>query len=135
MPKSKQIPQILETIGDHIKKRRIDLGLVQKDLAERFGTSEDSVSNWEKSERTPSFQFAPAIINFLGYNPFPFETHTLGGRIKYYRLLNGINSRELAKRLKVDKSTLFAWETNRTGPSPKSLKFLTKLIEMARLDP
>jgi len=127
-PKSKLFPAILATISDHIRKRRAELGLLQKDIVAQFGCSEDSITGWENGRSSSSIEFAPSIIGFLGYYPFPFETHILGGRIKYYRLLNGINLRELAKRLNVDKSTLFAWEANRSRPSGKSSCSLEKLL-------
>ncbi|MBS1613482.1 MAG: helix-turn-helix transcriptional regulator [Bacteroidetes bacterium] len=128
MPKSKQIPEILETIGDHIKKRRLELGLFQKDLAERFGTSEDSISNWEKSEREPSFQFAPAIIDFLGYNPYPYDLSTFGGRIKYYRLIKGLSVRQFSKLLSVDKCTVGSWERNSYIPRQPYYTRIQELI-------
>lgn len=36
-----------ETIGEHIRKKSIDLGLLQRDIAEIIGTSKQTVSYWE----------------------------------------------------------------------------------------
>jgi len=35
------------TIGDHIRKRRMDLGLLQREVAEIIGVTESSIWNWE----------------------------------------------------------------------------------------
>ena len=128
MPKSRQIPAVLETIGDHIKKRRLELGLFQKDLAERFGTSEDSILNWEKSERVPSFQFAPAIIAFLGYNPYPVDLTTFGGKLRHYRLTNGLSIRQFSKSIGVDNCTVGSWERNEHFPKEAVFAKLNLLI-------
>ena len=57
------------TLGDHIRKRRIDLRMLQKDVANVIGVSEDCITNWENNRTIPQIQFMPKIIKFLGYNP------------------------------------------------------------------
>ncbi len=46
-PASPAYPKSLETLGDHIRKRRLDLGLEQQQVAARLGVSESTVWNWE----------------------------------------------------------------------------------------
>jgi DNA-binding XRE family transcriptional regulator len=41
----------LVTVGDHIKKRRLELGLFRRDAAKRLGVCETTVKNWEKGYR------------------------------------------------------------------------------------
>ena len=43
----------LKTLGDHVRARRLDLGLFQKDVAELVGVSTDTVTNWEKNRSEP----------------------------------------------------------------------------------
>jgi hypothetical protein len=42
-------PKSLNTIGDHIRKRRLDLKLLQKDISERLGVDETTIYLWEKN--------------------------------------------------------------------------------------
>jgi DNA-binding XRE family transcriptional regulator len=62
-------PKNLETWGDHLKKRRLDLGLLQKDVARIIGADKTSVFNWENNLMAPSLRFIPKLIEFLGYRP------------------------------------------------------------------
>jgi len=66
-------PKSLETIGDHIRKRRMDLKLIQKALAERLRVNKDTIRFWESSQAKPSRVKIPTIIEFLGYDPFEKE--------------------------------------------------------------
>lgn len=40
-------PSNPKTIGEHIRKRRMDLGLEQKEVAKIIGVPESSIWNWE----------------------------------------------------------------------------------------
>jgi DNA-binding XRE family transcriptional regulator len=46
-PKDRSYPSELNTIGDHLKKRRLDLELLQKDLAEQIGATTCTIQYWE----------------------------------------------------------------------------------------
>jgi len=61
----------LKTTGDHIRKTRLDRGLHLKELVEHLGVNETSIGNWERNATEPEIRFLPAIIQFIGYNPFP----------------------------------------------------------------
>ena len=43
---STSYPQEPRTIGDHLWKKRLDLGLLQKEVAQRMGADTDSVTNF-----------------------------------------------------------------------------------------
>lgn len=58
-----------QTIGEHLKKRRLDLGLDQQQVAEQIGVTWMSVSNWERGIYRPSKRAMQSIIAFLGYDP------------------------------------------------------------------
>lgn len=105
-------PNTLETLGDHLLKRRLDLGLRQIDVARELGTNEMTVVNWEKNYSKPRLSFIPSIIKFLGYSPLSGGT-TLGERLGVYRLERGLTLRELARRLGVDPASIRRWESGR----------------------
>jgi len=62
-------PEKPRTLGEHLKKRRLDLGLRQRDTAERLGVTKNSYENWEHDKHEPEFRYWPEIIAFLGYDP------------------------------------------------------------------
>lgn len=54
------------TVGDHLKKRRMELGLTQIAVARHLGVSQFSIINWEKHGMTPPTISMVGIIGFLG---------------------------------------------------------------------
>ena len=112
-------PRHLRTLGDHLRKRRLDLGLLQRDAAEELGVDEMTVCNWETNRTSPQLHLIPKIIAFLGYNPYDTQSGTLGKRIVACRRALGLTQKELAHRLGIDPSTLGRWETGRGQPSRK----------------
>ena len=63
--------QKLNSLGDHIRSRRLDLRLFQKDVASQIGVSTDTIILWESNAATPQLRHIPKIVKFLGYNPLP----------------------------------------------------------------
>ena len=70
-PKPTPFPKGLKTIGDHLKKRRLELGFFQRDVAVKLGVSVHTIRNWEHDRTCLSMHFIPRIIAFLGYDPHP----------------------------------------------------------------
>ena len=66
-----------ETLGEHLRKRRIELALLQKDVASRLQVNAWTYLGWEHDRRRPPIRFWPRIIRFLGYDPFR-EPHKFG---------------------------------------------------------
>lgn len=54
-----------------MRKRRLDLGLLQREVAARLGVTESTVTNWELNRTSPKIRFLPGIIALLGYDPRP----------------------------------------------------------------
>src|SRR4051812_39233303 len=86
-----------QTIGQHIRKRRIQLRMKQARLANEFGISEDTLTAWENERNIPQIHFYPKLISFLGYNPFSLDTKSIGGQIYRYRTENGLSHRKLSR--------------------------------------
>jgi transcriptional regulator with XRE-family HTH domain len=116
--------QTLKTIGDHLKKRRLDLKLLQKDVAQKLGVCDLSIYNWEKNLAKPAMKYIPKIIKFLSYTPFDTSNLSVGERIVAYRKLRGLSQRRLACQLGIDPCTLRKWERDKQKPSDKLLKYL-----------
>ena len=121
-------PKTLTTIGCHIRKRRLDLGLTQLEVAPQLGVTEKTVNTWEVHGTQPGIRFIPNIVAFLGYNPLP-PARTLAERIRRCRKSLGLSIVELARQLKIDYSTLGAWELGRVKkPWPACVAFFQEWV-------
>jgi transcriptional regulator with XRE-family HTH domain len=118
---SAEFPKELCTLGDHIRKRRLDLGLFQKQVAAEIGVDEDTIFRWESNESRPQVQFIPAIIKLLGYSPFPLPDLP-GQRLVFYRQIHGLSQKRLAMRIGIDPKTIELCESGRRPLSKKLLK-------------
>jgi len=112
MPPSEAYPKALKSIGDHLRKRRLDLKVFQKDLAKLIGVDECTVTNWEKGRSCPAIRFKPNILKFLGYDPIQQEIKSPGQQIRQIRRVRGLSIRKLALKLGIDPATLSRWEKN-----------------------
>jgi transcriptional regulator with XRE-family HTH domain len=88
-------PKALNTLGDHILKRQLDLGLTQKAAAKLIGVHPASLVNWEKGRTEIEVRFYPALIEFLGYNPLP-GPRTRGEAVRQERMARGLSVGRLA---------------------------------------
>jgi transcriptional regulator with XRE-family HTH domain len=117
-----------KTLGEHLKKRRMDLKLTQTYVAFMLKCDETSIHNWEHNLNSPSLQYYHRIIEFLGYAPYNATEMSLGENIIAKRWLIGLSQKKLARRLKVDPSTLGKWEKGYSKPSRRYKKRLINLL-------
>ncbi|MBI4467752.1 MAG: helix-turn-helix domain-containing protein [Acidobacteria bacterium] len=118
----------MNTLGDHIRNRRRDLGLLQREVAAQIGVDPDTIWNWESNATTPALTLIPRVINFLGYVPFVLAG-SLTEKLALFRKTRGLSIRQLAGELGVDPSTLAGWEAGRHKPERK---FLDRIEELLR---
>ncbi len=130
-PHEKQIkryPESPTTVEEHLRKRRLDLGLTQEAVASSFGISLTAYNGWE-CDRIPSgFQKLPAIIAFLGYDPFPPPLNGFSDEIRALRRRLGMDKREFARLVGADPKSVFNWETGRAIPLSRWRKKLLDLM-------
>src|SRR5205807_7499294 len=91
--------------GDHVRQRRLDLGLFQKQVAEQIGVDKTTVYNWECHKSSPQVHDMPGIIRFLGYNPLP-PPNSFRERLVWIRQALGLSQKVMAERLGIDTTTL-----------------------------
>ena len=113
-------PTQLRTLGDQIRKRRMDLGLSQRVLARRLGMSKSSIENWEGNIVEPARWMIPGITEFLGFQPSLLPA-TFAERLTAHRRRMGLSRERLAQILGVHKTTVVRWETGATKP-PKPFR-------------
>ena len=97
-----------QSLGQHLKKRRIVLGLSQTAAASELGVSPFTVLNWEKARTEPPIGCMSRILRWLGYDPFP-QPQPLSERMVAVRRTNGWTIGEAAKELGVDPTTWVDW--------------------------
>ena len=127
-------PKQLHTLGDHLRKRRLDLGLLQKEIAKEIGVNKSTITNWELNHNFPELRYIPAIIEFLGYWPYDTPGDNLGQQILAKRTMLGLSQKKLAYHLGVDPSTLGRWEHIGGQPSLEHRKRLIAFLSGQVLD-
>ena len=70
IPKLPKLTKEPVTLGDHLRRRRLELGMFQKDVAAQIGVTASTIWNWEHGW-TVDTRLLPRVIAFLGYNPLP----------------------------------------------------------------
>jgi transcriptional regulator with XRE-family HTH domain len=108
-----------------LRKRRLDLGLLQKQVAAEIGVDLKTLCNWEGQRTEPEIRFLPAIFRFLGSDPRPPPT-TLPERFQAARTALGLSQAALARRIGIDPGTVARWEAGKGRPGGKLSRLLTK---------
>ena len=115
-----------------MKKRRLDMGLRQKDVAAQLRVNDFTVCGWENNKKAPSVRYLPRIIEFLGYYPFS-APQTLAERLRAYRRRLGLSRKEMARRLSVDEGTLERLELEKARPTGERLWRVETFLASNRL--
>ena len=125
-PRDPRYPSEIKTLGDHLRARRLDLGLQVKDVAARFGCREETIINWETRGLTPAVSWMPKILGFLGYDPTgePGREAPLATRLAARRRKLGLSQAKLAAALGVHEDTLRRWEAGAHGVCAPFLAWL-----------
>jgi transcriptional regulator with XRE-family HTH domain len=122
----KGYPDNPTTIGQHIKKRRLDLGLRQEDLAGSMGVRPPVCERWEQKNRLPSKKVWPKIIEFLGYDPRPVPVK-FSDRLVWFRESKGLRQSDLSKLIKINPVRIGRWERGIETPPIALIARLEKL--------
>ena len=126
-PKGPEYPKLLKTLGDHLRARRLDLTLYQKDLARRFGVNEITIHNWETGKTEPPTRNLPLIMDFLGYCLY-VPRGTFPEKLLAYRtIFLGLTRKELAGSVGVDESTVLRWERGQRRPGAGAMHIMEQL--------
>ncbi|MDP2331035.1 MAG: helix-turn-helix transcriptional regulator [Reyranella sp.] len=94
-----------KALGEHLKKRRRELGLLQREAAKRMGILTETYANWEKGKTQPVAAHFRPVTEFLGYDPTP-EARTLAERLEARRRGLGVTFDQIAGYLGWDPATL-----------------------------
>lgn len=109
-------PAKLQTLGDHLRKARIDRKLSQRKTAKLMEVSPMALLNWELNHTEPRPKYAGKIISFLGYIPETWKAGPLHKRMYYARLGRGWSQEQLATAIGSDTSNLSLIELGKRQP-------------------
>lgn len=85
-----------------------------------IGVTESTVWNWEHGTE-PELRHIPKIIEFLGYTPFECPEDLIG-KLKYFKLINGLSYERLGKLMGRDPEQLMDWISGRHKPCLKNIE-------------
>ena len=132
-PSNPAYPTELNTLGDHLRKARLDRGLSQSDVARLLQVTTDTVTGWEMNRHGPTPKQAKAVINFLGYFPF-MDGASLGQQLYHARLVSGKTQEEVAKVIGCDESNLRLIERDERKPQPATSQKIREFIDGSLAD-
>jgi DNA-binding XRE family transcriptional regulator len=114
-------------LGIHIRKKRLELKMNQEDAAKILNVTEACIVLWENLHAKPQIHNIPFITAFLGYCPITYDCVSIAGRIKAYRILNGLSCESFGKKLGVLGGAVSYWE-NGGNPKPMTLKEVIRIV-------
>ncbi len=108
------------SLGQRLAFRRWELGHGMVDAAAIAGVDPKTWMWWERDEREPYVHQYPAIIPYLGYEPWP-EAGSLGEKLLAQRRRHGLSIKRAADIAGVDEGTFGRWESGKWSPQQRSL--------------
>jgi DNA-binding transcriptional regulator YiaG len=143
------IPRLPNTIGAHLRRRRLQLKIFQREAARRLGVSMRTLSRWECDKVYPTWPFQPRIVDYLGYDPFtdpalgrprgnerrdvaflsPDGPIPIGAALRKHRLHLRKSKTDFASHLGVSVKTLRDWEMNRRHPCRSHWDLILRFLE------
>lgn len=116
-----------DSLGARLQRRRLELGLRRVEVAAQMGCDPKSLMGWERGEREPFVSAYPAIIDFLGYEPWP-EPRTLAEALLAERRRRGLSLADAASLMGVDEGTWRRWEIGAWKPMGRTTAALGELL-------
>lgn len=126
-------------MGERIKKLRKYFDLTQKEFAERIGSNQNNITNYETGRRTPSSAAFNNICKTFGVSeewlrtgegemlvPVTPDENFMGERIKELRKFLGLTQQEFATRLGSVQNTITGYETGRRTPSNQVIALICR---------
>ena len=105
------------------------MGLLQTEVALLLYVNPATALNWEKGHTEPPVTSFPAILEFLGYDPFPMPK-TVPEYLFTKRRQMGWSIKEAAVAVGVDPSTWGHWEKGRIILFRKHRAAIAELLNM-----
>jgi len=134
-------PEKIETLGDLLRKTRLDQGLEIKELQKIIGAFEGSIVNWECQGTQPKIKYLRPIIEFIDSNQpepiprkkiwelcfsenpaYPSHPKSFGEKLRATRMQNFMTIKQAAQELGVNEGTVARWELKGSQPNPELME-------------
>ena len=124
-PRNSNFPLELKTIGDHLRKVRIERGIGQKEVANILNTSNRNVWRWENIGRIPTPPLMSRILTFIDYVPIDEKHDTLGEKLYWTRQIKGLTQVQLSRAIGISEQIVNKIEVH--SYLPKNIELRTKI--------
>lgn len=126
---SSKLPAIQNptTIGEMIRKRRLDMRLMQAEVAKIVGCDTTTITNWEKGHSATRTNHLAGVVRILGFNPLP-TGNTIAERLVTHRKARGLTQKQFASDLGVDPTSLAKWEGGEREPKGRFEQIVTTVL-------
>lgn len=139
-----------EIISDNIAKFRKEIGLSQKELAEKIGAKNlTTISSWERGVSSPDadtilklcilfdislndlYNVKNIDFNHSSGNNILLMEITFGEKINAARTIKGLTQKQLADKIGAKHNSISDWEKNKNKPDPDTIKLLCEVLEIS----
>jgi len=114
------------TVGEHLYKRRLELGLSQSAAGAKVGVRRNAYRDYETDNWLPDHRTMPKVIRFLGFLPWPAEPDA---QLHICRRALGLAAIVFEQRFHVSRYRLCLWETGRAKIDERIMIQIVALIE------
>ena len=115
------------SLGAALKRKRLDLGFTQQEVADLLGIRKDSYQKHERNIYLPHITRRNEINEFLGYNYWNDGTSSLKNRLLCYRISHRLTMSKLAELTGISCSTIERIENGFPISTPTHKKILLTL--------
>lgn len=120
----------VQTLGEVLRQRRRSLGLTLESAARTLGINLWTLMNWEHDRRIPTDRYYPALIEFLGCEPWPTPA-SLAEKLRASRLRRGLSQEQAAVVMQVSSDSISDWESGRVPRHHLSLEKIEAFLSGA----
>ena len=118
----------VQTLGELLRQRRRNFRLTLESAGRSLGVNPWTLMNWEHDRRVPTDRYYPALIEFLGCEPWPTPA-TLAERLRASRLRRGLSQEQAAVVMQVSPNSISDWEAGRIPRHQLSVAKIEAFLE------
>lgn len=128
-PFHKDYPTELRTLGDHLRKVRLDRGLSQPQVGKILGAVPDTVTCWELNRNKPTAKFARRILRFIEVVPIEWKDAPMHQRLFFTRMIKGQTQRQVGLQIGLDVTTVFFAEQGIRNASKNTQNKIARYLD------
>lgn len=127
-PRNPAYPEDLVTLGDYLRKTRLDRSMTQPEVARLLGVTTETVIGMELNRYEPRPRTAQKVIEYLGFIPTLYGTD-LKGKLRLARMVAGMTQEEVAGKIGCDESTIRNVELGKRKIQARVLNLICGFID------